>query len=148
MKQYNDNEILSFRKTCFVRKGGRNFQFSTISIFTKEDGYVGFGIGKSKYLSKSIDKARYRAKKNSKKLIIYGRKLKTYYKEKYCKTKLEFFPTKNCFKAGGMIRKILKKIKLKNVSCKNIGSRNIYNIIRVFVKFFIFTNTLYFKNEL
>lgn len=138
----NKNVILLIRKTSFVRKGGRNFNFSVLSLYYNK-GYIGFGKGKSKHLNKSIDKSFFNSEKNKKKILIYGKKLKKYIKIKFCKTEIEFFPVENKFIAGGVCRIILKKINLKNVACKNIGSRNIFNIIKVFEIFFKYTNSIY-----
>ncbi|MGX7589240.1 hypothetical protein ACT2CC_00825 [Candidatus Vidania fulgoroideorum] len=139
----SNNAILLIRKTSFVRKGGRNFSFSVLSIYYDNKGYIGFGKGKSKYLNKSIDRSFYNSNKNKKKVLIFGKKLYRHYKIKYCKTIIEFFPVENKFVAGGTSRIILKKINIKNVACKNLGSRNIINIVEVFKIFFKNTNNLY-----
>ncbi|WDI79197.1 hypothetical protein ONB67_00635 [Candidatus Vidania fulgoroideae] len=141
----NNNVILLIRKTSFVRKGGRNFNFSVLSLYFDNKGYIGFGKGKSKFLNKSIDKSFFNSRKKKKKILLYGKKFENYCKFKFCKTKIEFFPVENKFIAGGISRIILKKTKIKNIVCKNLGSRNIFNIIGVFKKFFKYTNSLFLK---
>ncbi|MGX7589088.1 hypothetical protein ACWNYO_00810 [Candidatus Vidania fulgoroideorum] len=138
----SNNIILSIRKTCFVRKGGRNFNFSVLSLYSKKN-YIGFGKGKSKHLNKSIDKSNHNSIKNKKKILMYGKKLNRYMKIKYCSSLVEFFPVENKFISGGVSRTILKSARIKNVACKNIGSRNVSNLIEVFKTFFNLTNGTY-----
>ncbi|MGX7577092.1 hypothetical protein [Candidatus Vidania fulgoroideorum] len=129
------NEIvLSIKKTTFVRAGGRNFQFAVLSLVKRRKNFF-FGKGKSKILKKAIIKSF----KNKKSIYDYNILKDFYYfKKKYSGTILEIIPESKFLLAGGILRKIFFNLGVNNIICKNYGSNNCYNIIKILGIFFNF----------
>ncbi|MGX7583003.1 hypothetical protein [Candidatus Vidania fulgoroideorum] len=122
-----NSKILSIKKTNFVRAGGRNFQFSVLSVIKSGDKYS-FNKGKSKYLNKAIIKSAEFPKDF---FFIKKKKILFTCKYKYCKTILCFYPSDKLI-AGGIIKLLFNFLGIKKGICKNIGSSNIYNIVEIF----------------
>ncbi|MGX7589660.1 hypothetical protein [Candidatus Vidania fulgoroideorum] len=131
-------KLIFYRKTCFVREGGRKINFFSFSYCCDGGNKIGIESSKNKTLYDSIKNS---ADKSEKKMFEFYSKNNTFIKPieiKISKTKLVMIPKKNGgIVAGNKIREILQNTCIKNVIIKIYGSKNKINVIKSLKKLFL-----------
>lgn len=129
-------KLIGVTRVCKVTKGRRYFSFSAIVIKGNENGFVGYGFGKSKEAPDAIRKAGDRARKNIRKVCILNGTIPHEQEAKYGGAKILIKPASNGtgIIAGGILRSVLEVTGLKNVLSKSKGSSNHHNVIKATIK--------------
>ncbi len=122
-----EEEVLEIGRVTRVVKGGRRLRFRCTVAIGDLKGRVGIGTGKAAEVVTGIKKAVTKAKKNLIKVpITKGESIPHLVNIKYKAARLLLMPASpgTGVIAGGTLRKILYLSGIKNVLCKDFGSRN------------------------
>jgi small subunit ribosomal protein S5 len=122
-----EEEVLEIGRVTRVVKGGRRMRFRCTVAIGDLKGRVGIGTGKAAEVISGIKKAVTKAKKNLIKVpITKGESIPHAITVKYKAARLLLMPASpgTGVIAGGTLRKILYLSGIKNVLCKDFGSRN------------------------
>jgi small subunit ribosomal protein S5 len=122
-----EEKLLKLRRTSIKRAGGSSFHYSALCVVGDNDGNVGLAIAKSKENVRAINKAKDRARRNMKKVLLTEAKSiphEVYVKFGAAKILLRPAPEGSGIIAGGSIRQILELAGVRNISAKIIGSNN------------------------
>ncbi|MGX7582717.1 hypothetical protein ACWNX2_00770 [Candidatus Vidania fulgoroideorum] len=128
-------EIIFHRRTCFVRKGGRNFKYCVFSVISKNNQLC-LGQGKSKTFTEAVIKSFKYKKANLINPKTINHTITTEVTSKVCKTKLKLKPCNQAhgLRANNIVRNILKHTKIKNIYSEILGSKNKINVIKATFK--------------
>ena len=126
------DRLVGVQRVTKVTKGGRAFGFTAIVIVGDENGTVGHGLGKSKDVATSIDKAVEDAKKNLVKIPLYKGTLPHEQKGKHGGAKVFMKPASQGTGviAGGAVRAVLESLGVQDVLSKSQGSSNPHNVVK------------------
>lgn len=125
--------IIDVNRTFKVTKGGGEISFTALAICGNEDGIAGYAKGKGPKATRAIREASTKALNN----LYYferfkGQTIYHYVEAKYEKTKVRLWPewTLGVFRAGSIVRGILRLAGFKCIKSKLIGSANPHNTVK------------------
>lgn len=124
--------LVMMKRVCKVTKGRRYFSFSSIVVKGNKNGIVGYGFGKAKEASDSIQKAGEYAKKNLFKIPIKHGTIPHEQFARFSGSKIFMKPASNGtgILSGGPMRAVLELVGISNILSKSIGSSNPHNVVR------------------
>ena len=127
-----EKRVVSVRRVTKVVKGGRTLRFSALVVVGDGKGRVGLGIGKSKDVSSSIEKATTIAKRNVKLIPIVNGTIPHETIGKFSATKILLLPAKEGTGviAGGSARAVIELAGIKDIVTKTHGSSNKINCVK------------------
>ncbi len=127
-----EKRVVSVRRVTKVVKGGRTLRFSALVVVGDGKGRVGLGIGKSKDVSSSIEKATTIAKRNVKTVPIVNGTIPHEIIGKYSATSIMLLPAPEGTGviAGGSARAVIELAGIKNIVTKIHGSSNKINCVK------------------
>lgn len=127
-----EKRVVSVRRVTKVVKGGRTLRFSALVVVGDGKGRVGLGIGKSKDVSSSIEKATTIAKRNVKTVPIVSGTIPHEIIGKYSATSIMLLPAPEGTGviAGGSARAVIELAGIKNIVTKIHGSSNKINCVK------------------
>lgn len=131
-----DHTLLHVARVARVVQGGRRFSFrATVAIGDKK-GKVGVGVAKGSDVSLAIGKAIHDAKKDLVTFPILGETIPHETEAKYKGAQIIIKPARvgKGIVAGGSLRVIAELGGIKNLTAKNIGSRNKINSAKAMLK--------------
>ncbi|MCO5560728.1 hypothetical protein L7F22_014348 [Adiantum nelumboides] len=133
MLQKFTTSVVDVNRTFKVTKGGGEVSFTALVICGNGDGLAGWAKGKGPKAARAVREASIKALNN----LYYferfkGQTIYHYVEAKYEKTKVRLWPewTLGEFRAGGVVRGILRHAGIKTVKAKMIGSSNPYNAVK------------------
>ena len=127
-----DKRVVEVRRVTKVVKGGRTLRFSALVVVGDGKGRVGIGIGKSKDLTSSIDKATTIAKRNMKNIPIVNGTIPHETIGKFSSSNILLLPAPEGTGviAGGSARAVIELAGIKNIVTKKHGSSNKINCVK------------------
>ena len=127
-----EKRVVCVRRVQKVVKGGRTLKFSALVVVGDGKGRVGIGIGKSKDVSSSIEKATTIAKRNMKNIPIVNGTIPHETTGKYSSTKMLLMPAPqgSGVIAGGSARAVLELAGVRDIATKKHGSSNKINCVK------------------
>ena len=127
-----EKRVVEVRRVTKVVKGGRTLRFSALVVVGDGKGRVGLGIGKSKDVSSSIEKATTIAKRNMKNIPIVNGSIPHETIGKYSSTNILLLPAPEGTGviAGGSARAVIELAGIKNIVTKKHGSSNKINCVK------------------
>lgn len=127
-----DKRVVCVRRVTKVVKGGRTLRFSALVVVGDGKGRVGIGIGKSKDVTSSIEKATTIAKRNMKLIPIVDGTIPHENMGKFSSTSILMLPAPEGTGviAGGSARAVIELAGIKNIVTKTHGSSNKINCVK------------------
>lgn len=127
-----EKRVVEVRRVTKVVKGGRTLRFSALVVVGDGKGRVGIGIGKSKDVTSSIDKATTIAKRNMKNIPIVNGTIPHEIIGKYSSSNILLLPAPEGTGviAGGSARAVIELAGIKNIVTKKHGSSNKINCVK------------------
>ena len=127
-----EKRVVEVRRVTKVVKGGRTLRFSALVVVGDGKGRVGLGIGKSKDVTSSIDKATTIAKRNMKNIPIVNGTIPHETIGKFSSTNILLLPAPEGTGviAGGSARAVIELAGIKNIVTKKHGSSNKINCVK------------------
>lgn len=127
-----EKRVVEVRRVTKVVKGGRTLRFSALVVVGDGKGRVGLGIGKSKDVSSSIEKATSIAKRNMKNIPIVNGTIPHEIIGKFSSTNILLLPAPEGTGviAGGSARAVIELAGIKNIVTKKHGSSNKINCVK------------------
>lgn len=127
-----DKRVVEVRRVTKVVKGGRTLRFSALVVVGDKKGRVGIGIGKSKDVTSSIDKATTIAKRNMKLIPMVEGTIPHETIGKYSATNILLLPAPEGTGviAGGSARAVIELAGIRNIVTKKHGSSNKINVVK------------------
>ncbi|MEG1008367.1 MAG: 30S ribosomal protein S5 [Clostridia bacterium] len=131
LKSELKEKVVNVARVAKVVKGGRTFRFSVLVVVGDEKGNVGVGNGKASEVPDAIKKATDEAKKNMFKIALVNGTIPHEFTTNYGASKiiLKPAPEGTGVIAGGSARPVLELAGIKNITAKNLGSRNSRNVV-------------------
>ena len=129
-------KIIKINRVNKVVKGGKRLAFRVLVIVGDQKGSAGYGIGKSREVPLSIQKALQVAKKSLITFNFSNGTIPHEVKGKYGSTRVLIFPAPSGTGviAGGAVKILLEAIGLKDVVAKTYGSRNPINSVKATIQ--------------
>ncbi len=127
-----EKKTLQINRVTKVVKGGRNLRFAALVVIGDKNGKVGVGTGKAAETPNAIDKATASAKKHLITVNLLNGTIPHEVIGKFGTSKVLLMPAPEGTGviAGGSTRTVLELVGVKNITCKNYGSRNSINNVR------------------
>lgn len=127
-----EKRVVCVRRVTKVVKGGRTLRFSALVVVGDGKGKVGLGIGKSKDVSSSIEKATTIARRNMKLIPIVDGTIPHETVGKFSATNILLLPAPQGTGviAGGSARAVIELAGIKNIVTKKHGSSNKINVVK------------------
>ena len=122
-REYVD-KVVSVNRVTKVTKGGKTFSFSAFVVSGDQQGRAGMGIGKSREVSSAIAKATAKARKNLISIALRDTTIPYNVLGKHGASKVIIC---SAYKgtgviAGGVMRKVMEAVGIKDVLAKSLGS--------------------------
>ena len=119
-----DQSVLDVRRTARVVSGGRRFSFRAVVVVGNRNGKVGIGLGKGPDVASAVEKAAFRAKKDTFRFSLNDAKTISHeVQAKFSSARVILKPTKEGrgLVAGGPVRTIADLAGIKNLTSKILG---------------------------
>lgn len=131
-----DERVYHIKRVSKKTTGGNAIGFTALVVVGDHKGRVGAALGKSRDVSKAIQKAINKAKDNVITLNLKGSTIPHDVKSKYAAAEvlLKPAPKGSGIIAGGPVRIVLELAGVKNVSAKMLGSSNKLSNVRCTIK--------------
>lgn len=126
-----DTAVKIFRCSKVV-KGGRRFSFAALVVVGDRNGTVGVGYGKANEVPMSVEKSVKDAKKNLKKISLFGRTIPHQVTGRFGATKVVMVPANpgTGVIAGSSARAVLEFAGVQDVLTKVYGSTSAKNVVK------------------
>ncbi len=123
--------VVAINRVSKTVKGGKRFSFSALVVVGDGAGTVGFGLGKSREVQSSIQKANAQARKNLMKFALRGDTIPHEIQAKFGSGMVWMKPAApgTGVIAGGGVRAVLEAGGIKNILTKSLGSKSAFNVV-------------------
>lgn len=130
-KLYSE-EVVRINRCAKVVKGGKRFSFAAFIVLGDGKGKVGYGKGKAKEVSSSIDKAVRSGEKEVRPYPIINGTIPHEVEGRYGSAKVRLIPAApgTGVIAGRSVRAVLEKAGVHDILTKCYGNHNPVNLIR------------------
>lgn len=125
-------KLVRLNRIAKVVKGGRRFSFSALSVVGDKRGNVGFGFGKSNYVSDAIKKSLEKGKGNMIHIPLKKNTIPHQIIGKYKGARILLKPASpgTGIIAGSAVRAVMEVAGIKDILSKSLGSKNSMNIVK------------------
>lgn len=124
-------KLIAVRRTVKVKKGGRRFSFSAITVVGNGKGKIGVGKASAGEVPDAIRKSLESARRNIIEVMLHGKTLfhSTHAQHGASIVMMQPAPEGTGIIAGGAMRGIFEVVGVHNVSAKCLGSTNPVNVV-------------------
>jgi len=128
--------VVNLRRAAKVTSGGKRFRFNALVVVGNGKGLVGIGYGKANELTDAIKKAKDKAIKSAKPVVLKGTTIPHEIKVKYKGAVVFLKPASEGTGviAGGAVRPVLEMAGIHDVLTKSMGSPNSLSLVRATLK--------------
>lgn len=125
-------KLVIVRRTTNVKKGGKEFSFSALTLVGDTRGRIGLGRGKAREVPAAIQKAMESARRNLVRIDLNGTTLYHPIVARHGASKIIMQPASDGtgIIAGGAMRAVFEVLGVQNVLAKCYGSTNRINVVR------------------
>ena len=134
-EQEIEERVIEIARVAKVVKGGRRFSFRVTTVAGNKRGSIGIGIGKANSVPDAMRKATERAKKNMRKVALFGSTIPHEVNGKVAGARVILKPASEGTGviAGGGVRAVVEAAGIKNILTKSLGSANMLNVVKATV---------------
>jgi small subunit ribosomal protein S5 len=127
-----EDAVIKVFRCAKVVKGGRRFSFSAMVAVGDKRGTVGVGYGKAREVPMAVEKAVKDAKKQLKRVTLYGQTIPHQIIGRFGATKIKLLPASpgTGVIAGGSARAVLQLAGVHDVLTKVYGSTTVKNVVK------------------
>ncbi len=126
-----EEKTIEIRRVSKVVQGGRRFAFRVTVVVGDHSGQVGAGVGKAATVPEAIRKATTRARKQLRRMNVYGGTIPHAVIGKVGGAEVLLKPASpgTGVIAGGGVRAVMQAVGVRDILTKSMGSGNIHNVV-------------------
>lgn len=131
-----DERVIEINRVATVVKGGRRFSFRVTMVVGDNSGTVGMGVGKANSVPDAMRKATEKARKNMRRVAMYGSTIPYEVTGEVSGAKVLLKPASRgtgVIAAGG-VRAVIEAAGISDILTKSLGSANMLNVVSATVK--------------